>query len=479
MKNFDTIVIGAGPGGTKCALELAKGGQKVALIEKNKVGGTCLNRGCIPSKTYLYLVELLESFKKAKRHGIEVEQPKVIWEKAKKRKDMNVRALGLALKKALECNKVEFIEAEAKIKDQNTVVAGEEELSAKNIVIAVGSQTLFLGSMAKSENIIGSTEILDLEEIPESLTIIGGGVIGVEMASIFLGLGSKVTIIELQSQLLPFIDADVSEEFKRILEKKGAEILLNTKVLEANDKGQAVEVKYLAEGSGGEGSSEIDSAAEESITASKVLVAIGRKANYNLEALATIGITNDGRKLEVAENYQTSLENIYVLGDAAFKNLTAYGAESEAVFCARQILSRASSEADHDEADHGKSPAVMPKIHNLMTIFSRPEIALIGLTEKMAKEKGVNYKVLQSTYGENAKALITGEREGMIKILVESESNIVLGVQILGSHACDLIHQATLAIDQQITVDTWLNTTWSHPVLSEIFKTALEGCHGK
>src|SRR3989339_1845823 len=212
MFNFDAIIIGGGPAGSKCALELAKVGKKVALIEKDAIGGVCLNRGCIPSKSYLYFVELLENIKKAKRHGINVAEPEIIWEEVKKRKDMNVRMLGLGLKKTLETAGVEIITGMGNLISVHEVeiksATETKILSAQNIILAMGTESLFIPIMPKGENVISSTEILDLANIPKSLVIIGGGVTGVEMASVFSVLGTEVTIIEKLASLLPAQDKE-------------------------------------------------------------------------------------------------------------------------------------------------------------------------------------------------------------------------------------------------------------------------------
>lgn len=451
--DYDVLIIGGGPAGSKCAMELGHAGKKVGLIEKNVVGGVCLNRGCIPSKTYLYLVELLENFKKAKRHGIELAaEPKIIWEQVKKRKNMNVRMLGMGLSKAIECAGVEMINGQGELSGPNEVTVktqeGEKQLTAKNIVLALGSKPLFTPIMPKGEHVVSSTEMLDLDEIPKSLVIIGGGVTGVEMASVFSALGTEVTIVELQESLLPSQDKEITAVLKKSLEKKGCKINLNSQVLSAKDKnGQAEVVLKNPEGE------------EQVLMVDKALVVIGRTINYDLEALASVGITNDGRLLELNENLQTSLPNVYMIGDSAFRNLTAYAGEREGECVAADILG-------HERKINYS--------HVPVTVFSHPEVASIGLTEEQATEKGLEYEVKTSDYAANAKAIIMSEREGMVKILIEKSSQKILGVHMVGAHAADLIHQAILPVMQEMTVKEWLEVIWSHPVLSELLKSALE-----
>ena len=448
--DYDVIVIGAGPAGSKCAIELGKAGKKVACVEKDAVGGVCLNRGCIPSKTYLYMVEMLESFKKAKRHGIEVGDALVVWEAAKKRKDQNVKMLGMGLTKQMECAGVEIIQGTATFEDPHTLkIEGEENktISAEHIVIATGTRPLFIPIMPKGEHVISSTEILNLPELPKSLAIIGGGVTGVEMASIFTALGTEVTIIEKLDTLLPAQDREITAALRKSLEKKKCKILLETEVVSAKDAGDGAEVVYkTADG-------------EETLAVDKALIVIGRTVNYSLEEFDKIGIKHDGRRVELDVDLKTSLPHVYLIGDGAFRNLTAYGAEREA-----EVVASAIGGTFHP-IDYDAMP---------VTVFSHPEVGQIGLTEARAKELGVAYRVLKSDYAANAKAVIMGARDGFVKILVEDETEKILGVHVIGVHATDLAHQAFLPVVQGMTVTQWRQLVWSHPVLSEIFKTALE-----
>lgn len=449
MTQYNVLIIGGGPAGCKCAEELAHGGKKVGLIEEYAVGGTCLNRGCIPSKTYLYAVEILDVIKKAKRHGIAVSEPEVIWEDVKKRKDMNVKMLGMGLAKRLKDAGVEIIEGRGVLTGEHEVTVGDEVYQAEDIVLAYGTTPLFIPIMQKGEYVVSSTEILDLPSIPESLCIIGGGVTGVEMASVFSALGTKVTIIELQDALLPSQDKEIAEQLKKSLEKKGCDVHLQAQVLSTTDgNGNAVIQYKNAEGS------------EETLDASYALVCIGRAPCYDLEELEQIGIQHDGKYVELQEDqYSTSVSHIHMIGDCVFRNLTAYGAEREGTAVAKKILG----------TDFSVNYNHIP-----VAVFSHPEVGSIGLTEQQAEEKGIAYEVKKSPYSVNAKAVILGEREGLTKIIVEKSTQKILGVHIIGAGAADLIHQAFLAVMQELTVDEWLQVVWAHPVISEVFKEALE-----
>lgn len=451
MFQYDAVIIGGGPAGSRAALKLAEVGKKVALIEKDAIGGVCLNRGCVPSKSYLYFIELLENIKKAKRHGIIVGEPEIIWEEVKKRKDLNVKMLGLGLKKTLETAGVEIInglgnlisvhEIEVKLAD---VV---KTITADKIVLAMGTEPLFLPIMPKGKNVISSTEILDLGEIPKSLAIIGGGVTGVEMASVFSVLGTEVTIIERLETLLPAQDKEITALLKKSLEKKGCKIFLSTEVLSCTDKENGAEVIYKT------------AVGQEQIVVDKALVVIGRKNNLDLAKLSELGIENDGRKISLNENLQTTQNNIYVIGDLAGRNLTAYGGEREGECVAAHIFGKTKT------INYKQIPS---------TVFSHPEVGQIGITEEEAVKQGIEYEIKKSDYAANAKAAIMGEREGMVKMIIEKSTQKVLGVHIIGHGATDLIHQAIIPVIQEMTVEQWLEMIWSHPVLSEVIKSALE-----
>lgn len=438
--HYDVLIVGGGPAGTKCALELGAAGKKVGLIERDAIGGVCLNRGCIPSKSYLYMVELLENIKKAKRHGIDVGDASVVWEKARKRKDQNVKVLGMGLRKSLECKGVDIIEGEAMVTGPHNVQVGEQIYSSDAIVMAVGSRPLFIPIMQQGKHVISSTEILNLEEIPESLAIIGGGVTGVEMATVFSALGTKVHIFEMQPRLLPMMDEELTAVLQKSLEKKGVQMHLGVAVQKCEDTADGARVSLE--------SGDID--------VSKALVCIGRRANYDLDAFDKLGIEHDGRTPSLNEVNQTSVPSIYIIGDAAWRNLTAYGGEREAEVVAGHILGHERS-INYD--------------HIPVTVFSHPEVAHIGLREEDIEG---DYEVRRSKYAANAKAIVMSEREGLVKIVSEPGAGRILGVHMVGAHAADLIHQCLIPVMQGMNVKEWLDVVWSHPVLSEVIKTALE-----
>lgn len=450
--DFDVVIIGGGPAGTSCALRLGRAGKKVALVEKEGLGGICLNHGCIPSKTYLYAVELLEAIHKAPRHGVQVGEAQISWEAMRKRKDMNVRMLATGLKRSLECAGVEVIAAEGTWTGDHNITLktseGERTVTAQHIVLALGSRALFPASMKKGEHVISNREVLALETLPKEMVVIGGGVIGVEMASIFLPLGVQITLLEKMDTLLPTQDREMTAHLKTALEKAGAKIHLGVEVLSAQDHDGRAQVVYKN-----------PDGTETTLTPDKALVVIGRAAPYDLKAFEANGIATDGRRPILNSSLQTSVPHVYMAGDAAFRNLTAYGAEREGECVADHILGH---------------PRTIDYTHLPVTVFSHPEIGQIGITEEEANKRGIAVDIRRSDYAGNPKAIIIGEREGKVKILLERATQKVIGVHVVGFQATELIHQAMLPFIQGMTGPEWRELLWSHPVLSEVLKAALE-----
>lgn len=445
MYSHDILVIGGGPAGTACAIALGKKNKKVALIEKDALGGVCLNRGCIPSKTYLYAAELLQNMRKASRFGIEIGEPKISWGELLKRKNSNVKMLGAGLAQNLASAKVEIIQGEATIQGPHEVRVGDKTFSADAIVLAAGSEPLFLSHMPKGAHVLSTTEILDVAEIPQSLAIIGGGVSGVEMASFFADLGTKVSIFEIGPALLSTQDHEVTAELKRALEKKGCEVFTETEIVSCKDAESGARTVYRQKGG-----------AEQTLDTEKALVVIGRTLNKKfLDSLSAIGVSHDGRRIALNEFLQTSVSSVYVIGDSAFKNLTAYGGEREGECVAAHILGGGKT------VDYAHIP---------VTVFSNPEIGSVGLNEEAVRASGISYEVRKNSYGANARALIDSAREGFSKIIIEKETGKILGAHIIGANATELIHQFLLPMMQGVTLPEWQQIVFSHPVLSEVLK---------
>lgn len=416
MSEFEIIIIGGGPGGVKAAKMLATAGKKVALVSDD-LGGECLNYGCIPTKTYLWTAELFEKISQAANFGIDVSGAKLNWQRMKERRTDVVAKLKKNLKWGLERAGVTIIEGHGELVDSHTIKITDLQATSYNIqtnfiILATGSTAVFPPGFEPSEKILSNHEILDLAEIPKTLLIIGGGAVGVEFASVFAVLGTKVTIAEAADRLLPQEDSDVSAELERVFLRKGIEILKNKRVEPA-----------------------------ETQNFEKVLVAIGRKSMLSPFEKAS---------------------NIFVIGDALGKAMLAYTAEREGEIAALQIL--------------GKNPAPIKYETVPNTIFCLPEIASVGLTEDEAKKRGIDYAVGKGLASANSKALILGSRDGFAKIIAEKSSHKILGIHIIGEKASELIAEASLAITVSMTLETFAENFHSHPILGEILKEAAETC---
>ncbi|WP_461204648.1 dihydrolipoyl dehydrogenase [Clostridium sp. DL1XJH146] len=446
-------VIGGGPGGYVAAIRAAQLGAEVTVFEKEHIGGTCLNVGCIPTKVLLHTSELFEEFNLAKEYGIEVEgEVKVNWQVLQARKKKIVDKLVGGIKGLLKANKVKIVLGEASLKNKNNIDViladgKKESYEADSIIIATGSVS-FIPPIpgAKLDGVIDSTGALSLEEIPEELVIIGGGVIGLEFATLYNSLGSTVTVIEMLPTILPMIDREISDSIRKTLVKKGVTILNNAKVNEINEDNNKLVTKYTLEGK------------EILVNSDKVLVSVGRRAvtsNINLEE---VGVNTNRGFISIDDNMETNVKGIYAIGDCTGKIMLAHVASEQGVVAAENIMGHESK-----------------LLYNTVPscVYTKPEIASVGLTEEQVKEKGINYKVGKFPLQANGKSLIMNETEGcMIKIISDSKYDEVLGVHMIGPRATDLITEGALAIRLEATVDELITTVHAHPTVGEAMKEA-------
>ena len=451
----DIIVIGGGPGGYVAAIRAAHLGAKVCVIERDRVGGTCLNRGCIPTKALWRNAEILNTLKNIKEFGIEVDGYSINVEEVQNRKQKVVDQLVSGIEKLLDANKVEVINGTASLKDKNTVVltlpdGSSRELTAKNIIIATGSKTTIPPIEGASlEGILTSDEILNFKEIPKRLTVIGGGVIAMEFAGIFAAMGSVVTVVN-RSAILKRVDSDIVKRFSVSAKKKGIEIVTDCKM----DKIEKRNGLFYLLGENKKGKFELEAEA--------LLVATGRDPvleGINLEGL---GIEFSKRGIKVDSNYETNIKGIYAIGDVNGKVMLAHAASHQGVTVAERIMGIESN-------SHSPVPDC---------IFVFPEISSVGITEDEAKEQGIIYNASKFMFGANGKALSLGEGEGFVKVL-SNEQEEIIGVHIMGPHASDLIHEGTLAISANLKIDDIKNTIHAHPTLSEAFHEAVCGLKGE
>ena len=456
IDNFDLVVIGAGPGGYVCAIRAAQLGLKVACIDKRGApGGTCLNVGCIPSKALLHASEVLEETKHAEAMGISVGTVKVDLKKMMAYKqdgiDGNTQGVTFLLKK----NKVEEIIGEARIEAAGQVAVALPDgstrpLTAKNIVIATGSEVTPLpGIEIDEDRIVSSTGALELPDVPKHLLIVGAGIIGLELGSVWRRLGAEVTVVEFLDRITPGVDAELAKQFQRVLQKQGIKFKLGTKVTGA--VAQKTQVKVSVAPASGAGD-------EETLTADRVLVAIGRRpytAGLGLEAL---GVKQEqAGRVETDAHFKSSVDGIYAIGDAIAGPMLAHKAEDEGVALAEHLAGKPA----HVNYD------VIPGV-----IYTAPEVAWVGKSEEELKEAGTAYVVGKFPFMANGRAKVNGTTDGFVKILADAKTDRVLGVHILGAQAGDMIAEAAVAMEFSASAEDIARTCHAHPTLTEAVKEA-------
>ena len=454
-ENFDVIIIGGGPGGYVCAIRAAQLGLKAACIEsRGTLGGTCLNVGCIPSKS---LLNLSESYRKAqkdfKSQGIEFTGLKLNLDKMMSSKKKSVQVLTKGIEFLFKKNNVTYIKGKGVLFSKNDVVVyeGEKKTSykAKNIVIATGSAPTSLpGIDIDEKNIVSSTGALSFDDVPKELIIIGGGYIGLEMGSIWSRLGSNVTVLEYLDFITPGMDREVSNEFQKILTKQGIKFKLNNKVTSVS----SIKNKAFVDFTNNKTAERIR------IECDKVLVAVGRKPYTEGLNLTKIGIKKDAQgKIEVNEKLQSTINNIYAIGDVIQGPMLAHKAEEEGIAVAEIIA----GQAGHVNYD------VIPGV-----IYTSPEVAAVGKTEEQLKKENINYKVGKFPFLANSRAKVNNDTEGFVKILADSKSDKVLGAHIIGPHCGDMIAEMALAMEFGASAEDIARTCHAHPTHTEAIKEA-------
>ena len=453
--NFDLIVIGGGPGGYVCAIRAAQLGLKTACVEsRGTLGGTCLNVGCIPSKS---LLNLSENFHKAKKdffnQGIEVSEVKLNIEKMMKSKTKSVQVLTKGVEFLFKKNKVSYLKGKGVIFSPTSVVVYDEgkktSYNTKNIVIATGSSASSLpGVKIDEKNIISSTAALSLSSVPKSFVVIGGGYIGLEMGSVWKRLGSEVTVIENLPFITPGMDREVSNEFQKILAKQGIKFKLNSKVLSIKDLGSEVKIEYQNN----------EKNNKETILADKTLIAVGRKPYTEGLNLNKIGVKKDDKgKIKVDSKFQTSVKNIYAIGDVIDGPMLAHKAEEEGIAVA-ELLAGQSGHVNYD---------VIPGV-----IYTSPEVAYVGKSEEQLKKDSITYKIGKFPFIANSRAKVNNETDGFVKILADSKTDRVLGVHIIGPHCGDMIAEMALAMEFGASAEDIARTCHAHPTHTEAIKEA-------
>lgn len=453
-QQFDVVIIGAGPGGYVCAIRCAQLGLKTAIVEKSKtLGGTCLNVGCIPSKAIL---ESSEHYAQAQHeladHGVDLGKVSLNLSNMMRRKDKIVGDLTQGVAYLMKKNKVETFYGTGSIVSTGVVqVAGETSatLKAKHIVIATGSVPIELPFMKfDGKFIVSSTEALKFEKVPEHLIVVGGGAIGLEMGSVWLRLGAKVTVIEFADKICGPADKQLSNDLMRVLKKQGMEFVLSTKVTGAEIKGKSVTVNFESVSDGTKGSVQGD----------KVLVSVGRKPFTDGLGLDKMGVKlNERGQIVVGEHYQTSTAGIYAIGDATPGAMLAHKAEEEGVALAETL----GGGVGH--VNYNTVPSV---------IYTWPEMASVGASEEELKAKAIEYNSGSFPFTANARAKAIGMTEGRVKILADKKTDQVLGVHIVGPRASDMIAEAVVAMEFGASSEDIARSFHAHPTLAEVMREA-------
>lgn len=439
----DLIILGAGPGGYELALAASKKGLDVILVEAHEIGGTCLNYGCIPTKTYYQNAKFLQELAKCEQLGVTAEY-KFNFRAAYNRKETTIATLKAGIDFLLAKANVVVVKGYGRLIDNNSVKVADSIYQAKNIVIATGSSSVELKLPGfDNKNILDSRALLALEELPKKLVVIGGGVIGMEMAAIFHSFGCQVTVIEMCEQILPTVDAEIAKRLQSYLKQQGLKFYTRSQVVEIGENPE-LEVKIREKDK------------EIILTCDKVLLAVGRKPNVNDLGLDTVGINYSNKGILVNDNFQTNIANIYAIGDVTGKLMLAHMATYSGHHVLAHIL--------HEESliNFANVPSC---------VFTFPEVASLGLTEVEAREKNLDITISKSFYRANGKAMAMNEVDGFIKIITHQD--VIIGVHIIGYDASTLIHEALPLMNEQITITKACHYIHAHPTLSEIFANAL------
>ncbi len=453
MSTYDVGIIGGGPGGYVAAIRAAQLGSTVCLIEKGQWGGTCLNRGCIPTKTLFSIAHLAEQVRNTP--ALNAQNTTVDYSQTLTHKTEVIEKLTGGISQLLKRNKIQTLIGNASLTDKNTIVVNKtdgtsEQIKVKNVIIATGSEPADPPVFEIDEtDVLTTTGILNLTELPESLIIVGGGVSGCEFASIFNAFGCKVTVLELLPTILATEDVQVVRHIQLFMKRKGISIQTGAKITSVKKSEEGV-TAVLESG--------------ESVKAEKMLVSIGRRYNSDGIRLEKVGIRIDNGKIVVNEKMQTNIPGIYAVGDVASRYLLAHVASAEGKVAAQNCLGE-TTEMDYQ---------VIP-----WCVFTLPEIGHAGMTEKEATDEGYEVKVGRFPYGASGMALGMGEADGFVKTVMDADSGDILGAHIVGVHASTLIHEAAVAIRMGASAMDIAHTVHAHPTLSEMVMESAEAAYGR
>lgn len=449
MDKYNIAVIGGGPGGYIAAIRAAQLGQKSILFESRELGGTCLNRGCIPTKALLHTANLYAQLGSAASIGLRIKDASVDYARMLRRKDQIVKILRSGIGNLLKNHGIRVVNARASFQKGGAIIADGNEYRADNIIIAPGSQPVRLPVPgAEDKLVLNSDDVLALENYPDSVVIIGGGVIGIEFATLFYQLGKKVTIVEMMPQILSGVDVDICELMTSILREKGVTIYTSAELLEIKSGRTCI---FKTNG------------VVEEVTAEAVIVAAGRAPATADLRLQNIGVATDRGYIIVDSQMRTNVADVYAIGDATGRVQLAHVASAQGIVAA------------HNAAGQGCSMCyeAVPTC-----IYTTPEIATVGLSEKAAKEHGIRVRVGNFGVMGNGRSLVMDSASGFAKIISNEETGWVIGCQIVSANATEIIAEATVAVTNKLTVEQLANTIHAHPTISEIVMEAAHDLNG-
>lgn len=440
MNQFDLIIIGAGPGGYETAAEAVALGRRVVLIERDQLGGTCLNRGCIPTKTLCRSAEVALTVKEAAEYGVTAGESTIDFSRIMSRKDQVVSELRNGVETILK--DVTVVRGEARFLSPSVIEADRQQYTAPEIIIATGSKPALLDIPGK-ELALTSDQILSIQSLPQSLVIIGGGVIGMEFASIFSALGTKVTVLEYCKEILPPFDAEIAKRLRMSLKRRGIEIVTSAQVTAINS---GLSVSYDVKGK------------TKTVEAEQVLMAVGRRPVLP-EGLQGLGVKISRGAILVDDEMKVQFEgetpsdvSLYAIGDVNGRCMLAHAASMQGQVVIGKV----------------KLTDVIPS-----AVFTQPECAMVGMTEEKCNSDGRNIKVGKATFRANGKALAMGEPDGLVKIIADADTDELLGCHICGAHAADLVQEIALAMNAHLKASEVIATVHAHPTLTEVVKAAV------
>ena len=454
MEEFDVVVIGGGPGGYVCAIRAAQLGNKTACIEsRGALGGTCLNVGCIPSKSLLHASEMYSKAQNEFQHiGINTGALSLDLAKMMDHKAKSVEGLTKGIEFLFKKNKVTYLKGHGSFKNKNTLEVKDssgsvQEIKAKNIIIATGSSVLSLPNIKVDEDtIVSSTGALSLKKVPKKLIVIGGGVIGLEMGSVWLRLGSEVEVIEYMDHITPGMDREICDNFLKILKKQGMKFHLSTKVLDVKKKSDGATVFVENNGQKME------------MTGDIVLMSVGRKPNTEGLNLEAAGINKDQKgRISIDKKFKTNVDNVYAIGDVVEGPMLAHKAEDEGMAVAEFISGK------YGHVNHDTIPGV---------VYTSPEVAAVGKTEEQLKQAGIEYNVGKFPFMANSRAKINNDADGFVKILADKATDKILGVHMIGPDVGTMIAEVVLAMEFGASAEDIARTCHAHPTLTEAVREA-------